>query len=308
MLEDLLNSKAWNLVSGKLMQWYEGLLTNLPNLLLAGLIIFVFVFVSKGVRRAGHRVMQRSLRNNMALSSLFSTLLQFGVILLGVFVALGVLNLDKTVTSLLAGAGVLGIALGFAFQDIAANLISGVVIAIKEPFKIGNIIEVDGIFGEVKNIDLRTTLIETFQGIEIFVPNKFMFEKPLHNFSGVPKRRLDIEVGVSYGDDLEKVEKVLYECLEELEGRVEEKPLEIFYKEFGSSSINCDVRIWVHYPKNLNYLKVRHAAVKAIKKAFDANDITIPFPIRTLDFGIKGGENLRTPLEHTFSSQNDAHQ
>ncbi len=305
-MNEILNSKAWEIVSQKLSGWYVVLVSSLPNVVLALLVVSLFLFTSKFVRRGSLPLMRRSLKNR-ALVSLFATILQFVFVALGFFVALGILNLDKTVTSLLAGAGVLGIALGFAFQDVASNLISGVVIAIKEPFKIGEIIEIEGILGEVKGIDLRNTLIETFQGIEVYIPNKNIFTKPLMNFSGVPVRRLDFSVGVSYADNLEKVEKVLYDCLEPLDGRVEDRPVEVFFKEFGSSSINCDIRIWVHYPADLNYLKVRHRAIIAIKKAFDQNEITIPFPIRTLDFGIKGGENLKTSLSETFSAQNKSH-
>ena len=100
-------------------------------------------------------------------------------------------------------------ALGFAFQDIAANFVSGILIAFRQPYRIGDIVEVEGYQGEVKSIDLRTTSLVTFQGIEIYIPNKEMFTKPLENYTTTPRRRLDIEVGVSYGDDLRKVEQTV---------------------------------------------------------------------------------------------------
>lgn len=195
-------------------------------------------------------------------------------------------------TSLLAGAGVLGLALGFAFQDIASNFVSGVFIAFRKPYKIGDIIEAGDFLGSVTSIDLRTTTIETFQGLEVLVPNKMLFTDPITNYTNIPQRRIDVAVGVSYGDDLEKVERLLKEKLNDLPNRIVKKDIDIFFTEFGDSSINLEARVWVEYPNHRNFLITRSEAIKKIKTVFDENDIIIPFPIRTLDFGIKGGEKL----------------
>jgi small conductance mechanosensitive channel len=289
--------KAWDLIVGKFNTWLESLITNLPNLVVAILIVIAFNMVAKTVRSLLHKALTKSLKND-ALASLLGTVSQILILIIGLSVALGVLHLDKTVTSLLAGAGVIGIALGFAFQDIASNFISGIFIAFKEPYRIGDIIEVEGYLGVVKAVDLRTSLIETFDGIEIYIPNQYMFTKPLKNFSGEPVRRLEFEVGVSYADDLRQVEQVIKKALEPIEGRLPDRPVEVYFKEFDNSSINCDVRAWVSYPDNQNFFRYRHNAIIAIKEAFDREQITIPFPIRTLDFGIKGGEKLSQHLSH----------
>ena len=118
---------------------------------------------------------------------------------------LSILQLDKAVTSILAGAGIIGLALAFAFQDIAANFISGIFISFRKPIKLGDVVKINDYMGKVEQINLRDTIILTFQGQMVIIPNKDVFQSPIENYSLLGRRRLDLVVGVSYGDDLEKV-------------------------------------------------------------------------------------------------------
>lgn len=283
------------LLSEKLVTWYEVAVKSIPNVLMAIVILVLFIVLAKLTKRLAVKLLPK-VTDNQAVINLLKTLIYFSVLLIGAFVSLEILNLEKTVTSILAGAGVIGLALGFAFQEIASNFVSGILIAFRKPYKIGDIVEVDNYFGRVTKIDLRTTSITTFQGLEVLIPNKFMFTKPFINFTTTPDRRIDLNIGVSYGDDLEKVENITAEALQGIEQRIPDRDIEIYLNEFGDSSINLTARMWVHYPENQSYLKARHTAIKNIKKAYDENGITIPFPIRTLDFGIKGGKPLNECL------------
>ena len=184
-------------------------------------------------------------------------------------------------------------ALGFAFQEIASNFIAGIFISIREPYKIGDFVEVDGVLGEVTTIELRTTHLTTYQGLEVLIPNKDMFTKTIINYTSTPKRRIDVAVGISYAEDLKKVEEVCKEALKSIHGRIPQQDINIFFHEFGDSSINFSAQVWVRYASGADFFKAQHQAIMAIKSAFDKHDITIPFPIRTLDFGIKGGMNLQ---------------
>lgn len=302
---DLDLKSALILLGEKVTTWYELAIKSIPNILAALVVIILFLLLAKSFRKVTRRIFPKMTRNK-AVSNLLTSITYFCIILLGLFISLEILNLEKTVTSLLAGAGVIGLALGFAFQESASNFVSGILIAYREPYQLGDIVEIEDFFGEVTNINLRTTSITTFQGLEVIIPNKDMFTKPFINFTTTPKRRLDLTVGVSYADDLEKVTKITQEALQNITGRIKEHEIEVFFKEFGSSSINFDVRMWVKYPRNQAYLKARHESVIAIKKAFDENGITIPFPIRTLDFGIKGGEKLNKMVNFGKSSQSES--
>jgi len=283
-----------NLVD-KLVGWAESVVLQLPNLVLALLIVILFWIASRLLARGLRHVLEktpaprqiRTLTVRLAAIVLFTT---------GLFVALSVLNLDKTVTSLLAGAGILGLALGFAFQDMAANFMAGVYFAFARPIHVGDIIETNSYFGTVERVDLRSLILRLPEGQIVLLPNKEVFEKPLVNYSSTGRRRVDLPVGVSYGDDLQKAKRLAMAAVEALPGRDKARPVELFYTEFGDSSINFVVRFWIDFRKQADYLAALSDAIVSIKRAFDEADITIPFPIRTLDFGIVGGEKLSEML------------
>lgn len=295
-------NKAANLLLERVETWLEVGFKNIPNLIVAIAIFVFFIFLAKMAKKLIHRALPR-VSQNVAVNNLFESVLGVAVLLIGAFIALEVLSLDKAVTSILAGVGVLGLALGFAFQEIASNFVAGILIAFREPYKVGDYVQIDDFFGEVTKINLRITSIMTFQGLEVLVPNKKMFTEPLTNFTTTPIRRIDLPVGVSYGDDLEKVEKITVETIKGMEWLVPDKDIDFWYTGFGASSIDFEVRFWIEYPGKKNFLKARHEAIKRIKKAFDENDITIPFPIRTLDFGIKGGETLTESVGGFFNGK-----
>ncbi len=277
--------QAYTSAVTKASEWSTQLVDMLPNIVLAVIILIIFYFIAKyakkGVQRAG-----RNLSDNQALNKLLGTITYVVIIFFGLFIALGVMNLDKAVTSLLAGAGIVGLALGFAFQDIAANFISGVIIAITRPFKIGDVVESNSYQGTIRKINLRSTEIETFQGNQVLLPNKQVFGNPLINYSEKGERRVDLELGVSYEDNLEKVKEVAINTIEDLDFVEEDRGVELFYTEFGGSSIKFSLRFWINYAqKQASFLDSKSQAIMAIKQAFNENDIEIPYPITTLDFG-----------------------
>ena len=287
--------KYYDIIVDKLIVWTELLVKMLPNFVLAILVVIAFIFVGKLIRNVSQRVFDRTLKNR-SLSSIISKVIYIIVITIGTFIALGLLNLDKAVTPLLAGAGIIGLALGFAFQDIATNFIAGFFMAIKRPFRIGQVIHCEGHSGIIRRIGIRTTEISSFQGQEVIIPNKMLFQNPLINDSENIYKRIDLNVGVSYGEDLERVRDIAIVSVKNTPNINKDKDIDLVYLEFGDSSINFRIMIWVEYKSQLEFLKSQSEAIIAIKKAFDREDIMIPFPIRTLDFGIKGGEKLNEVL------------
>jgi small-conductance mechanosensitive channel len=123
-----------------------------------------------------------------------------------------------------------------------------------------------------------------------------LFQNPLINDSENIYKRIDLNVGVSYGEDLERVRDIAIVSVKNTPNINKDKDIDLVYLEFGDSSINFRIMIWVEYKSQLEFLKSQSEAIIAIKKAFDREDIMIPFPIRTLDFGIKGGEKLNEVL------------
>jgi small-conductance mechanosensitive channel len=288
--------KIIDTIANQAVTWAAQFVDMLPRLIVAILIIILFNLLSRLARKATDVVMKRVTTND-SLVRLTCTLVFITVTTIGIFIALSILQLEKTVTSLLAGVGVIGLALGFAFQETAANFMSGVFLAVKRPYAIGEVVKVGDAFGTVKGMDLRTTIIESWQGQDIIIPNKELFQGRIINYSTNNKRRIDLVVGVSYGDDLEKAVHITKKAVEEVEYRHPDFPVDVFMTDFGSSSINMVVHLWIKYDHQAPYFQAQDQAARNIKRAYAQNDITIPFPIRTLDFGIKGGQKLDAMLK-----------
>ncbi|WP_338375399.1 mechanosensitive ion channel [uncultured Flavobacterium sp.] len=284
-------NKISNLITEKLTDWVEALIKLLPNIVMAAVVMVIGFYLAKFVRKISRKLISK-ISNNITLNNLFSSVIYFIFLGIVIFTVLSILNLDKAVTSILAGAGILGLALAFAFQDIAANFMSGIFISFRKPLKVGDIVEIKDYMGKVKEINLRDTVMETFQGQTVIIPNKEVFQNPIENYTILQKRRFDLSVGVSYGDDLEKVKQITLDAVSDIEELSKEDAVNVYFVEFGDSSVNLSVRMWINTPEQGVYNKVGSEAIMRIKKAYDANDIMIPFPIRTLDFGIKGGTTL----------------
>jgi len=296
---DFMITNAFDIIYNKVNGWWETSVSMFPNFVVALIVMIVFYITAKYIKHLLKKFFQK-FYGQSAVINLFSNIVYLSVLTAGLFVALDILDLDKTVTSMLAGLGIIGLALGFAFQEIAANFISGIILSVNKPFTIGDIVEVDGNVGTVEFVSLRTTNIRTFQGQKVMIPNKTIFQNAITNYTENGKRRVDLEVGVSYGDDLEKVQKVTLEAINSLDDILKDEEVQFYFTEYGDSSINFVIMFWTEYKKkHSEYLEAKHRAIMAINKAFNANDITIPFPIRTLDFGIKGGEKLSSVIKNT---------
>ena len=292
----------------KLQGWGEHAILLLPNFVLAILIVIVFAILARLARRVVEGLIHRltthapQARNVV---NLLGTLTYVVVLAAGTFIALGLLQLDNVVTTLLAGAGVVGLALGFAFQDIASNFISGVLMAVNPVFLVGEIVETNGFMGTVREITLRTTVIDTFDGHKVILPNAKVFGEALVNYSARRERRIDLACGVGYGDDLAHAQKVAVDAVESLDVLKAGRPVTLFYTEFGDSSINFVVSFWIHFGSQGEFLGAQSEAIKAIKLAFDGNGVTIPFPIRTLDFDPNGGVQLSKMLGGSLGASGD---
>lgn len=283
-----------DIISNKLTDWSERLIELLPNFALAVVILILFVFAARLLRRLTYNLLSK-FSQHVAVNKLISTLIAITVVGVGVFVALDIVKLHSTVTSLLAGAGLAGLAISLAFQDLATNFVSGVMLAVRKPIEVGELVDTNNYYGRVTNINLRATELLTLDGRHVVIPNKQVFQSPIENFSRNGRRRIDLPVGISYGDDPEKVKRVTLEAVAKVRG-VENDTTMLHFDGFGNSSINFTVYFWIKFSEETDYLGARGEAVMRIKEAYNENDITIPFPIRTLDFGIKGGERLAEVL------------
>lgn len=203
--------------------------------------------------------------------------MQYFVWLIGIAVAVELLNVDLTALTVVAGA--LGIGIGFGLQNVVNNLVSGVVLLLEQPVHYQDRVSVENVEGQVEHINFRATTIITNDNISIIVPNSQLINQAVINWShGDPRIRVHIPVGVAYGSDVELVTETLFEV-----ARAEEKVLsspapEVRFREFGDSSLNFELLVWSDEPPNHHRL---HSELNyAIDAAFRKNGIEIPFPQR----------------------------
>ncbi|MCU7555800.1 mechanosensitive ion channel family protein [Alteromonas sp. ASW11-19] len=296
--------KIYKLINEKLQVWLESGIKHLPNFVVAILIAIGFGILAKLVGNLVQRLMRRAFESKQ-IADLLTSIVKAIVAIAGIFIALDFIGLSGTVTSLLAGAGIVGLAIGFAFQDMTENLIAGIAMGIRKPFQIGDVIEADGVFGNVEAINLRNTLVETFYGQREIIPNKILFRNIVTNYSVLGYRRIEVPVGISYADDPDEAAKVIVSAINELDYVIKKDETAVYAESFGDSSINLLVWFWIDYPGDTGFMQARHDAVAIVKRVLEENDILIPFPIRTLDFGAKGGEKLNSMLPDQRQSQSE---
>ena len=273
----------FDIIFKELNSWYVGSVRAFPSLIVAIITLLFFIVLAKYIRKLTHKVLA-STSSADAATSLISNILYITVIIIGIMVALSTLNLEGTVNKLLAGAGIIGLGISFAFQDIIANLFSGAIIALKGIVKIGDIIETNTIFGAVTKIGLRTVEIHNLNGQIVVIPSRLVLQNPITNYTVLGKRRITLEVGVSYSENLQMVKELVIQTIYRQKDVLTDEAIECFFTKFDSSSINFISRFWIQFNDQTQYLDAVSNAIINIKSAFDDNNITIPFPIRTLDF------------------------
>ena len=285
-MREQFNIALENLID-KLIGWFNAIIENIPNFILAILVMVASYFAAKYVSRlvkkiASNRIEQDSIKNAMA------RVVAVLVVMLGLFIALGVLNLGKALTSLLAGAGVVGLAIGLALQGTIANTFAGLVLSFRKKIQIGNWVETTGFSGEVIDINLKDFTLKEADNNIVIIPNKTILDHPMKNYSLTTKMRIFLECGVGYESDLEKVQQLTKEVIARSFDQVKSADdVEFYYTEFGDSSINYLCRFWIDADNMLEKMKAKTKAIIEVKKAYDAEGINIPFPIRTLQFGNK---------------------
>ncbi len=183
---------------------------------------------------------------------------------------------------LLGAAGILTVAIGFASQTSASNVISGFFLLAERPFELGHFIEVDGIRGEVVGIDLLSAKLRTLDNLYVRIPNETLIKSTVTNFTRFPIRRLDLPIGIAYGENADRVKQLLLDLVNANPRCMEEPQPFVLMQEFGASSINLQLSFWV---RREDLREVRSEMMFAVKAAFDREDIEIPFPHTSLYAG-----------------------
>lgn len=258
------------------------------SLLLAVLLFLLFVQLGK----VAQRVVAKALNTNRVnlshlLKKMVLSMVRNVILIIGVLVALSQIGIS--LGPLLAGLGIAGFIIGFALQDSLSNFVSGLMILVYRPFDIGDFVEVAGVKGQINAMSLVNTSFLTFDNQKLVVPNNMVWQSVITNYTDQETRRVDLEFGISYGDDIDQAEDIIRQVMDGYDTILEEPEPVIKVSSLGDSSVNLIVRPWV---RTDDYWTTYWDLTKLIKQAFDRNGITIPFPQRDVHHYQEQGDSV----------------
>jgi small conductance mechanosensitive channel len=246
------------------------------NILAALIILIVGLWLAKKVKGLFVKAMQKR-EVDATLVGFFGSMIHAALVIFVVIAAIGKLGVQTT--SFVAVIGAAGLAVGLALQGSLSNFASGVLLILFKPFKAGDFVKAGGEAGVIVEVGILTTEMKTPDNVQIIMPNSSIMGGSITNISAHPTRRVDMTVGVGYGDDLNKAKKIMEELLAADERVLKDPAVTIAVANLGDSSVDFVVRPWV---KSADYWAVKFDFTKAVKEKFDAEGISIPFPQRDI--------------------------
>ena len=271
-----------SIIRDQLAGLYVAAVALIPNLI-AGILILLATWLAARVFGRLFANMLRRSHMRPSLVAAAATLSRTVIWLLGVLITATIVFPNLTPASLLTGLGIGSLAIGLAFRDIFENFLAGILILVREPMKIGDDIQCEGISGRVEQITIRDTYIRKRSAELVLVPNSYLFKNPIEVLTDRPKRRIELIVGVAYGEDIDGARQVIREAFADLKTVDTAQPIEVFAREFNSSSMDFLVRWWTGSTP-IDEHRSRDEVATAIKAALDRAGVEIPFPYRTLTF------------------------
>ncbi|MBR3223593.1 MAG: mechanosensitive ion channel family protein [Kiritimatiellae bacterium] len=252
-------------------------LTFAIRILFAAVILVIGAIVIRLIVAAVGRAMKKSGRGGTLLDTFVCNVTSKVCWVILLVTVLGKLGVN--VGPIVAGLGVTGFILGFAFQESLGNLASGLMIAINQPFKIGDYVVVAGLEGTVKQVDMMATVLSTGDNKKVVIPNKSAWGAPITNFSALGRRRVDIQIGIDYSSDVGKAIKIALEALASVPGVLKDPAPAVSVASLDDSQVTLNIRPWSN---GGDYWAVYNATCQAIKVAFENNGVKIPFPQLTV--------------------------
>ncbi|MEJ8597374.1 mechanosensitive ion channel family protein [Riemerella anatipestifer] len=275
---------AWDKTYEKLEDWQQSIFSNIPNFIVAIFVFTVALFLSRIIYRVVVSLLYKTSLQDSA-KNVIARMVSIGVIMLGIILVLVVLNLNGVLNTILAGAGVMGLAVGLALQGTLSNTFSGVVLSLVKNIRIGDWVSSNNFSGQIMDIDFRMTTIKDIDNNIVLIPNKLVLDSPIKNSSLTSQRRLILTCGVGYESDLDKVKEISLETVKKtVEHLVEGEEITFLYTSFGDSAIDFEIRCMLNVNSGLQVAQQKSNLITALKKRFDEEGINIPFPIRTFKF------------------------
>jgi small-conductance mechanosensitive channel len=288
--------------------WVDGAVRLLPNIVVAAIVLLIFYGLGVLAMRLIERSGRRKSRDN--LGEVLGGFVKWAVVLVGFLLAATIVIPTLNPGDLIAGLGVSSVAIGFAFKDILQNWLAGLLLLIRQPFEIDDQIEVNGREGTVERIETRATIIKTFDGQRIVIPNSEIYSNSVRVMTAHDIRRSQYDVGIGYGDGIEEACSVIVNALRNVEAVESDPPPQVLPWDLAASWVTLRVRWWTH-SRRTDVVAVRASVIKAMKLALDKAGIDMPYDTQVQLFhdqteakdGIRGTQREGWPAPKKGSSE-----
>ena len=269
-------SNAWRSGSRIINQF----ISLLPNIILAIVVFVIFMFVASASKTVVQRVTRyRARSGNLAL--LLGRITQAVVVLIGMLIAISIIAPSFQAGDIVKLLGVGGVAIGFAFRDILQNFLAGILLLLHEPFHVGDQIVITNFEGTVEDIQARATLIKTYDGRRVVIPNSDLFTNSLTVNTAFEKRRSEYDVGVGFGDDVEKAKTIILESVKQAKEVLAEPAPEVLTVDLADYSVKLRVWWWTK-PDRKTVMQTKDRVISLVKNALTENGIDMPFPTQQI--------------------------
>ena len=259
----------------KLDNWLDGFIKALPNIVIGIVIFIAMLYISRWLGKLVKKLLKNKGRQNFG--DLLGSFTRYLVIIFGIAVSLTIMAPNLSPADLIASMGVSSVAIGFAFQDILQNWLAGILILLRQPFEIGDQIIVDQYEGTVEKIKTRATIITTYDGKRVVIPNNTVYNNSVTVITAHELIRSQYDVGLGYDEDYMEAMKILKESVEKVEGVSSEKPVETLVWDQADSWLTIRVRWWTKSDR-ASVVHVWSKVLHDTQKAMDEAGIDLPFP------------------------------
>lgn len=284
-------------VLSKLYLKARNFMAYLPLFAVALVVFLLSVWVGKLLTRWNWGFSRLS--KNVFIQDLLKQMVYAVVLMTGALIAMEILDATALVGAVLGTAGVLGVALGFAFQDLAENSLASALLSLRQPFSPNDYVVIDGHEGKVVRLTSRATILLTLDGNHLRIPNATVFKAVILNYTRNPERRFSFNVGIDTDEDLTRAQRLALKTLDQSPGVMKDPPPQCLIEELGDSNVQVKILGWVDQTEN-DFVKVRSEAIRKVKEAFDAADVFMPEPIykvRLEQTEPRESEKKASPLE-----------
>ena len=254
----------------------------LPLLVIGLVLLALFILAAGSIGRVAARLIAHATDSEL-LRNVLRKAVVLVVMVFGIYLALRVTGLTRVALALVSGTGLVGLALGFAFRDIAENFLASILLSVQRPFQLGDVIEVDSHTGVVRKVTARGTLLIDFEGNHIQIANATVYKNTIKNFSANPKMRIDFTLGVGYDDEITRAQEVARRVLADHAAVLDDPEPLVLVEELGSSTVNLRIYFWINSAQH-SILKMKSSVIRLTLRALAQEGVSMPDEAREVIF------------------------